>query len=294
MTVQQLIDRVYGRLQTRLSRNLLAAAVSSASSATFAFTYALDRMQAGAKVAIDLEDCGVWSVDATAKTATVQRGDFGSTAATSHALGALVYVDPPYTPNQLLTTFNTGLASFPSQGLPAYAKVELTSAGNRTGYDMAGVTSLRRVHAVSWQGTGGDKDWIEVPSRLWTEQQKSNTTDFPSGFGLFIYDNRIVPGRTMRVIYETTYTPFAALADVVPSEPSVLGDLLVVDACWRLLGGRPADRTNIDVQGDTRRATEVSTSDQVQAARLFAQERQELLKAGQKELARKYRLGGVW
>lgn len=278
-TVQQVVDRVYSRLQTKLVRNVLLTTVNT-SITTYAFTYDLGRIAAGAKVSIGLEDAGVFATAKTAKTATVRRGDFGSTAAT-HTAGDVALVDAVYTPFEIVTTINTGLFALSGMGLPKFTPLELTARADKTGYDLTGVTGKATVHKVQVRDHGSDDHWTTIPRSLWRHEPGQETDQFPSGHALFVYDD-LPAGRQLRVTYKGPYAAIAALNDNVESVsglPAQFHDILTVDACWRLLGGRIADRTSTDSQGSSRRAEEVTPVDQIRATQPFYAERQELLSA---------------
>jgi hypothetical protein len=93
-TAGQLIDRVANDLLagTVEERNRVATGID-ASTTTVTFEFALSGLREGSVFEIGSEQFYVWTVNSSAKSAVVQRGFNGTTAA-SHSAADIVTVNP--------------------------------------------------------------------------------------------------------------------------------------------------------------------------------------------------------
>lgn len=239
----------------REQRNKLTSTIANnATSATL--TYAMGGIAAGAKISMDLEDMHVWAVSGVTagSTATIERGQYGSTAA-SHTAGAIVFVNPKFSNFEIFTELNNELAALSAAGIYQAATVDLTYNPAYQAYDLTSVTAAEDILALSYESLTGEY----VPLQNWRLQRDLPTGDFPSGFALTITDY-VDPGQTVRVAYRSPLTAVTTTTDDVTTLaglPSTAVDLLAMGTALRLSASREVRRNFTEAQGDTRRATEV-------------------------------------
>jgi hypothetical protein len=218
--------------------------------------YAVGGIQRGAVLSIDLELMYVWSISGS--VATVQRGYMGSVAAT-HATGAIIEVNPRFSDFTIFRALNEEIASYssPTHGLFRLRTVDLTYFASRDAYDLTGVTDLIDVYDVRYSAPGGNYLWPQV--RRWNLARNQNTTDFPSGFALTIYEG-VTPGRTVRVQYKAPFVAMTALANDVQTVsflPATANDIPPLGAAARLVAAREAHRAQFDAQPEPRAGQDV-------------------------------------
>ena len=258
---------------SRDQMNKLAAPVT-ASDTTLSFTYGLKGLTEGSYVAFGLEIVYVWSVDGPAKTAVVERGQLGSTAAAA-AAGALVWVNPLFSDFSIFTALNEELRAYsaPTIGLYRIRTVDLVYSPVRSGYDLAGVTDL--IDIVNVEAVGyllGDRTRLGS----WRLLRNQSTGDFTSGHALILYSGGY-PGRPMRVTYKAPLSPLATLTDDVAAVTGLhteAHDIPPLGAAARLLAPREARRSETDTQPESRAAAEVPPGASRSAAAGFLSLRQ--------------------
>lgn len=258
----------------RDQRNLLNGALD-ASQGNLTFTYELGSIAVGARLACGLEDMYVWAVTPNSMTATVSRGEFGTTGA-AHASGATVLVNPRWSDAQILRAMNDELSalSSPSNGLFAVGHKDISYNAAVEGYDLA--ASVLSVIDVHYSAIGPELDWPTVPRSLWELQRMDATGEFASGNALIVR-GYVDPGRTIRVKYKAPFTALATAADDVLSVsglPVSAHDILALGAAVRLTAGTEIRRNQTEAQGDTRRSAEVPAGANLGANRGLMQQRQ--------------------
>lgn len=240
-TVSDLINQTrndYLRTGQPEVRNKLNGAITD-SDETLTFSRPLNALSTGSRISIGLEDMHVWSVDAATKTADVDRGEYGTTAAAA-ADQAVVLVNARYSDSQILRALNSGVSMLASEGLFAVSTVEVTHQTNVNGYDLASSTNVLGLVDVLWEtNTSAQKQWSRLPNvRL---IRNANTSDFASGTGVAI-DRGIPNGVTVRVTYKHELdASLAALTDVfetVTGLESDAADLLCIAAALHLTAGK--------------------------------------------------------
>lgn len=289
-TVAQAVEASFAKLYTsrRPTLNQLAADIND-STVTIPLVRDVVGLAGGVRVSVDLEDCHVWDVNATALT--VRRGHNGSTPA-AHGSGAVVYINPEFSPYGVFAAMNETLLALPGSGVVQYKTVDLTSDPTKGGYDLTSVGDLLRVHRVSWRMLGPRSEWSPLPANVWRVEQKSLASEFPSGEGFFLNVD-IDPGVDVRVLYQAPFSPLTSLTDdveAVSGLPASAHNLLHVGAMYRLLLGRPVARSSPDGQGDTRRPGEVSVNDSRSGAVGIQQEWLQAVRAARMDQLRKYGL----
>jgi hypothetical protein len=254
-TVQQFIDRVRRDYLTQghvEARNKLAASIDADDTA-LTFTYDLGKMQPNTLLSVGLEDMYVWSTDEAAKTADVDRGIDGSSAA-SHTTTDIVRVAPRWTDNTILRAVNSELDNLYAYGLYKVGTTDIDYTGANIGYDLD--SSAEQVYLVQAQDYSSD-EWIELDG--WAFERNQDTDDFASGRAIFLR-NGANDGRPVRVTWFGEFTHLSTLAQDVATVSGLHAgaeDVLAMGAAIGLLVGREAGRNFHEAQGNTRRAEEV-------------------------------------
>lgn len=220
------------------NRNKLAADITS-SDETLTFARPLNGIAMGSKISIGLEDIHVWSTDDGAKTADVDRGEYGTTAA-SASTGDVVLVNPLYTDSQILRGLNSAVSMLVSEGIIGTTSFEFTYNSSVRGYDIVGSSRFLDLIDVHWESTDtAAKAWRRVGNvRV---LRGANAADFASGTAMFI-DWAIPHGATIRVTYSHELDgSLASLTDVVETvtgiDPAAV-DLLCIGAALTLTAGK--------------------------------------------------------
>ena len=268
-TVADLITRIRRHVANPGQRNKLNEALdASETDVTFEFT--AQGIQTGARISVDLEDMHVWSVSSL--TATVERGQYGTTAAT-HADDSIVWVNPSVSAYEILQAVNEELLELPSpiHGVWQPKVDTFTYTAGTDGYDLA--ADVLDVVSVAYNVPGSSQVWPVMRRGMWRFNPQADSSDFPSGRSLSLIEGGY-PGQTVRVTYKAPFTVLSTLADNVASIsglPARAHAILEYGAAIRLQAAAPVRNVRTDAQGDTRRAAEVSTSDILRApARLEA------------------------
>ena len=254
-TAGQLIDRVNSELLagTVEERNKLALAVD-ASATTITFTYDLGPLRDNTVFQIGTELMYVWEANSTAKTAEVERG-YGGTTAASHAIGDVVIHNPRFPRHMVLNQLNAefGDLSSPMNGLFQIKTLDVSYNGSDRMVNLAGVTDMIDLYDVRYRYLSDDYPIVRNVRLL----RDMPTSDFTSGFAL-AFDAPVRAG-SVRVLYKAAYDLFTAESDTVVGAggSSTLDDLLSLGAQIRVMAGREVKRNFSESQGDTRRAEEV-------------------------------------
>lgn len=254
-TAGQLIDRVASELLagTVEERNKVATGFD-ASATTVTFTYPLNGLREGSMFEIGSEQFYVWTTNSSAKSAVVQRGFNGTTAA-AHSADDIATVNPRFPRTTVLNQLNADLAdlSTPLNGLFQVKTVDISYNGSDRMVNITGATDIQNLIDVRYRYLADDYPIIR-DVRLLSDMP---TSDFASGFAL-AFDSYVRSG-TIRVVYRAPYGTFSSEATTVASVggSDSIDDLLVLGAQIRLVAGREVKRNFTESQGDTRRAEEV-------------------------------------
>ena len=211
---------------------------------------------AGATIEVGAELMYVFSV--TSGAATVLRGYKGSEA-TTHALGAVVTINPKFPTYQILDALNHELRdlSSPQNGLFQIKTVEVTFNAAQDGYDLTGVTDdILSIYQVTYSDPGSEAS--EPAITEYALRRDRNTSSFASGYGLILHSDAW-PGQAVRVLYKTGFSTLAAATTALSTTGlhSEAYDLPVLGAALRLMSSRPIRREFLDEQGSSRIADEV-------------------------------------
>lgn len=289
-TLQTLIDRtlsVYLQADKGTSRNKLASAVTD-SDETLSFSRPLGPLGDGSKLSIGLEDIHVWSADTANKQADVDRGEYGSTAAT-HAEGAVVYVNTVYSPFEITQALNATVSALMAEGIYQVSEVAITTAGGVYGYDLASSTDVLGPNGAAWcqNLATSTKEWTLFQDYHF--QMNADTSVFPSGTAVHI-QGPIASGAVLRVSYRHELSAtLAALDDVVETVTGLETDalnLLCIGAALHLTAGKEVQRNEVSVASN-RPPNEVPASAWTQAPSSLRRLYRDGVKAEKARLSRK-------
>jgi hypothetical protein len=239
--VSDLINRTrndYLRTGQPEVRNKLNGAISD-SAELLTFSRPLNALSTGSRISIGLEDMHVWSADSAASTADVDRGEYGTTAASADDK-AVVLVNPRYSDSQILRALNSGVSMLASEGLFAVSTIEVTHQTGVNGYDLASSVNVLGLVDVLWESpTALQKQWSRLPHvRL---IRNANSSDFASGTGVAI-DRGVPNGATIRVTYKHELSAsLSGLADAFETATGLESDaidLVCIAAALHLTAGK--------------------------------------------------------
>jgi hypothetical protein len=268
--------------------NRLSSSINSTAT-QFNVDFALGGIQIGALLDIDLEVMRVLNVDGTSKSVTVARGQRGSTAA-SHTGGTLIQVNPRYSRWSIWRALNDEIASLAGAGLFQMKTLDVTYNPSISGYDLTGVTSAEDIYTVRYKVPGSTKEWGTLERSDWSFDPLAPTSDFPSGFALFVHCGGY-SGQPLRVAYKAPFTQLSSPSDVVETVtgiPVSMNDILVLGSAIRLHVGREAGRGAYETQAEPRRAEEVPVGSQVSAVTAWQRLRAARIDEERRRLQRRY------
>jgi hypothetical protein len=187
------------------------------------------------KGVVEIDDELIWidtydRVSSTATAAPYGRGYQGSTAA-SHTINTKVSISPTFPKISIKKAINDTIkATFPQ--LYGVARTTFNLTATQSTYAVP--ADVQTVLAVSWDTPGPTGEWM--PVRDWRSDPQANTTAYPTGQTISIYD-RITPGRTVQVVYTKEPSVLTNNSDVfetVTGLPSSCKDVIVYGASYRL------------------------------------------------------------
>lgn len=256
MLASELIDRAIGDLHGPVSEELnqLSSTIGDTDT-VLSVNYDISGLRQGSIITIDNEVMRVWSVDSTAKTATVQRGYRGTTA-TTHANGSLIYVNPRISRPAAFQALNDEIIdlSSPVNGLFRIEHLAITPSAN-VSYDLPGVTNFISGWRLQ-QKQPALNEWINVAG--WSITAGQDTTDYSSGLALNVAS--LTPGWKTQLLYRAEFTPLASFGDDVTAASGVTSemfDILRLGILIRLGPMAEIRRNFTEAQGNARRAEEV-------------------------------------
>lgn len=265
-TVDQTIDATLRYLLSGQpeQRNRLANQIS-ASDTNAEFEFDLKGIQEGTNLAAGLEMMYVWQVNDAAKSATVERGMGGSTAAI-HTAASHVIANPAYSRWTIFNEINDCLTSLssPSNGLFQIKSQEIVADSSLSAYALT--ADVQSVIDVRMQQYGNSDDWVKLHS--WEVLSQAETDDFATGKALLINDG-VNHGLQLRVRYKAAFGAITDGSTTLESTglPSTAADILPLAIAGTLLIAREGQRTSTQAQPDSRRAGEVREGASAQAGR---------------------------
>jgi hypothetical protein len=241
--------------------NRLSGALN-ATDVTFATVYDFGTMNRGSIIEIDLEQIYIYSVTVSSKTVTDCIRGFNGTTAASHSANAVITIAPKFPASRILQAINDDLRdlSSPINGLYRVLVEELIFNAAQSGYDMPGASEILSIAEIRYRVPGPALTWPRIESyALLRNMINGDFLDFPSGFGLVIYDDAY-PGFPIQVRYRAPYSQLALLGDDVTQVSGLQAtalDLPPLGAAIRVAAGREVKRNFDEAQGEPRRAEEV-------------------------------------
>lgn len=250
-TVANMVDKVRRDLYGghRPMWNLLAQVTdASTTTSTWTFSFDLGPIVATAFLAVDNEIVYVLAADRNSKTATVLRGQLGTTSDV-HQPNSVVEVNARFYRAQVYDTLLEELQSWPPT-VYRVATATITAGEGTRGYDLAGlagdftdIIAARRAPEV-WTGETSDGSWPRVAYRI---ERNMPTANFASGSAIF-FDRSYRTGTVIEVVAKRPFNA-AGWADTAVLEtdigvPAQLLDALKYGALWRLMSGREIPRTD--------------------------------------------------
>ena len=207
-----------------------------------------------AKGIIEIDDELIWVDNFDKNSATMNAAPgFGrgyqNTTAASHSANAMVTLAPTFPRQMIKKAINDTIGSlYPS--LWGTARTTFTFNASQTTYALPAETET--VLYASWQTTGSSLEWL--PINRWRSDGMANTTAFPTGNTINIYEN-IQPGRTVQVVYSKEASQLSNNSDdfaTVTGLPATSYDVIIYGACYRLLSFIDPGRLNLtSAEADT-------------------------------------------
>lgn len=264
-------------------RNRLSAAITSTQE-TATFTYPLGSINRGGKLSIALEDIYVW--DKVNLTATIQRGQFGSTAA-AHVINSVVHVNPKFSNWEIFNAINDEIntLSSPANGLFYVATTTIEYNPNIQGYSYED-ENLIDIYDVQYETTGPSLAWYQSADY---ELARNMGAEFAAGSAIFIRD--AYPNQSVIVKGKFAFLPMQVDMnyDIANTKvPANMQDILAIGAAYRLTAPREIRRNFNEVQGDTRRSEEVPPGANLGGARELGRLRQARINEEASRLSAQY------
>lgn len=189
------------------------------------------------KGVVEIDDELLWidSYDRISSSATIApygRGYHGTTAA-AHTQNTKVTVAPTFPKASIKRAINDTIdAVFPN--LFAVGTHTFTFNSAKSTYSIP--ADVQTILYVSWKPSGPTDEWL--PVKKWRPDPLANTTSFPTGNTISIYDN-IEAGRTVQVFYTKKPTTLDGLSgssvfETITGLPSSCKDVVVYGASYRL------------------------------------------------------------
>lgn len=184
---------------------------------------------------IEVDDEMMWvdSYDRQANTITIApfgRG-YNATTATTHLANAKVTITPTYPRAAVKRAINdTVNAVYPK--VFAVGTTAPTFLASRTTYPVP--SDAVQILSMAWQSVGPTREWL--PIRQWRWDPIANSSAFPTGRTVSIYDN-VLPGRKIQTVYAhlpVTFTSNTQDFEETTGLPSSMRDVIAYGAAWRL------------------------------------------------------------
>lgn len=229
-------------------------------------------------IEIDDELIHLDSVDRTDRAALISpfgRGYRGTTAA-SHDINTKVTFAPSFPKISVRRALNDTIrAVYPS--VYGVGKTTFSANSVQTTYSLP--SEAETVLSVSWDVIGPSGEWL--PIRHWRDDHTANTTEYPTGKTIGIYDS-ITPGRTVQVTFTKEPSLLVNGSDdfaAVTGLPNSVKDVIIYGASYRMVSFIDPGRLNFVApeadQNDTTRPFGSGTSTARYLFALYQQRLQE-------------------
>lgn len=219
---------------------------------------------------IDSELLYADSTDSTSAAVPAFGRGFRGTTAAAHTSGAMVVYDPAFPKFEIKRAINQCVEALYPQ-LYQIKSTTLTFVGAQLTYELP--ADCDAVVKVTWESVGPSQYWYTVAS--W--EFDTNSTE-ATGNTLTFHED-IMPGRTVKVVYQAKPAQFSLDADTFATkgiEESWV-DLLVYGACSKLMRFLDASRIQTASVENLSRATVVAVGDAGKIAnQLYAMYQQRL------------------
>ena len=247
-TLADLIDEVKSNLAgytLRQDRITYLANAGGMTTSSTSVTVGSSSNLAKGVIEIDDELLLVDTYDKTSNTLTIMTGfgrGYQHSVATTHNQYAPVILSPAFPRISIKQAINDTInAMYPK----LWANTSTTFTWNAVQTTYALPADNQDVTAISWQSIGPSKEWI--PVNRWRVDKMANTTAFPTGETVSIYD-AIVPGRTVQVYYKKAPTVLTNASDeftTVTGLPASSRDVVVLGAAYKMLSYVDAGRISL-------------------------------------------------
>jgi|SRR6187549_292840 len=241
-TFSSLIDEVITSLQGFGTANDQVVTLMGAVSDTD-LSFSVDDTDSVSRGLAEVDDEIIYIASAEDGTVYVPawgRG-FKGTVASSHDLGAAVWISPSWPRATVAREVNNTIKSlYPS--LFAVGTDEITSTSNSYSYELP--SEVERILRVEWRYTFPDS-WQTVKS--WEMTHSSNTTDFPSGKALLVGD--LVPASAkLHVTYAKLPVALPTSASLFTESglPASARDVVVLGTAARLVPWQDVARLPVE------------------------------------------------
>ena len=189
-TVADLVEETRSLLYStaQIEQNKLASTINDTTD-TVQFTYSLEGIVPGARVAIEEELLYVWAIDAGTNTATVQRGFQGTTAA-SHTAGVIADINPPFPFYRIKSELKKEINSWPTDIFAVDSVTVNASESYKTQGIDSGITG-EWWHILDVRGTPNanrlysNAVWQSVP--YYEVQRNAPVASFASGTAIILH-----------------------------------------------------------------------------------------------------------
>jgi hypothetical protein len=286
-TVGTVIDRTVRQLMsgTVEERNKTVSAIT-ATATSVSFQYDLGGIRPGGVIQIDSELMYVWEISAGSKSATVERGWNGTTAA-AHVASSVATVDPKFPRAQILEAINAELDDLasPMNGLFQIKTMEMNYNGSDIMVNLPTTDKIIDLISVSVRFISTDYPKIRRVRLI----RDLPSDDFNSGCAIRL-DEEVRAGR-MVIVYKTPFvnvTTEAQNVQNIAGLPTSCEDILIMGAQIRLVSPREVKRNFTESQGDTRRPEEVPSGSVGNSITNLLRMRRDRITSEAAKLARQY------
>lgn len=273
-TFDQLVTRVKRELRgftlDQDSVSELSAPMGAGDTTFSCDTATVQRLSRGL-VEIDDELILVKGYDVTSGVVSVMgsangRGAEGTTAA-AHSSGALVISSPVFPRQVIKDALNDAIKGlYPS--LVVFGTTDFAYNAAQVEYSLP--AAAVDVWYVVGRWVGPEK--VSAPMPNWRFNSKAYTTDFPTGKSIQLFDG-VTPGQNVRVVYTKEPSVLSSGSDdfaTVTGYAGTVADLVIWDACKRLLPSVLSARLQQTAVEASERAQLVSTRDISAAVQTYA------------------------
>lgn len=234
----------------------------SSTDTTLELSWPLNSITAGAYLSIEEEVVYVWEVNTTGKTARIQRGMLGTTAA-EHVADTLVEVGTVFSNYNIRQTLKAEIASWPSE----LFRVNRTTVTASSTYRSQGlrllvnepiqfILDIRHAPDDATGSVSGSQNWPRVQ---WFELLAESPSELGGETSIIL--NESVPSGKVHIVYATAFDTSifnsgTHLIGSVGLSPTLL-DIPAYGAAWRLTQSKESERSQVTAQGLPRMAEEV-------------------------------------